>query len=329
MIYIVQNILRVIVILTVLTGCQDSSRNKKRDPLPSWNDGPVKTAIIDFVKKVTDPSSPDFVPVHKRIAVFDNDGTLWAEKPVYTQLAFTFDLAREMVEEDPSLRIQEPYKSIVDEDYEHLKSLDHKDLLQLMIDTHASQGIEEIQKEVPAWLKLSKNPQLRVTYDKLVYKPMLELLCYLRGQCFKTWIVTGGGVEFVRSISEEYYGIPPEQVIGSSLAYEFVSNENGSSIQQQTKIGSINDKAVKPVNIHLHIGLRPIIAVGNSDGDLEMLTYSENKKGASLQLLLHHDDAEREFDYDEGTENALKAADKGQWKVISIKKDFKTVFNFQ
>jgi hypothetical protein len=311
-----------VLIIPVLVSAQPVS-----DPMPSWNDGPAKEAILAFVKEVTTPESPGYVERHDRIAVFDNDGTLWAEKPIYFQVAFVFRGILERSKDHPEWSETMPFKAVVKNDLEALKELSGDDVLTLAFASYPEMTQAEFEKIAEEWLATVKHPRFGVLYKELVYAPMVELLEYLGDNGFRSFIVSGGGIEFIRAFSREAYGIPPEHVIGSSLKYEFVETESGSDLMRRAELVSFNDRHMKPVNIQLHIGRRPILAFGNSDGDIEMLQYTSDGEGARLSLLLHHDDQEREYDYDRGTEQALGIAAEKGWTVVSVKEDFKTVFS--
>lgn len=302
---------------------------KSVDPLLSWNEGASKESILQFVEDITNETSPNYVPPEDRIATFDNDGTLWAEKPTYVQVLFLFQRIREMAKDHPEWKQTQPYKAVLEKDYATLGTLDEHDVLKLALTTHAGMTQREFVKQARSFLDAAKHPRFDALYKQMVYQPMLELLDYLRANDFKVFICSGGGIDFIRAFSAEVYGVPPENVIGSSVEYQFQATEEGSVIRRRPVLTSFNDKAAKPANIQLHIGRRPILAFGNSDGDIQMLQYTDDGEGPSLMLLLHHDDAEQEYDYDSGTERALEVAKVRGWTVVSIKKDFKTVFPFQ
>ena len=297
------------------------------DPLPSWNDGRTKQSIVDFVSKVTKEASPDFVPVAERIATFDNDGTLWAEQPVI-QGAFLMYQLNKMAQKDPSIRQRQPFKAAFEHDKEYLKEEGMPAILELFAATHAGMSQEEFDASVKEFFATVKHPTLKRPFQEVAYQPMRELLQYLRANGFKTYICSGGGIDFMRVIATELYGIPPEQVIGSSQKKELQQTEGRWALTRSGKIDSFNDKEVKPVNIDLHIGRKPLLAAGNerSSGDIGMLRYSQSRKGPSLQLLVNHDDASREFAYAEPDNASLNAAKQGGWTVISMKDDWKVVF---
>jgi len=295
------------------------------DPLPSWKDGKTKTAIINFVERVTKEGSTDFIPTVDRIATFDNDGTLWAEQPVIQGL-FAFMRAKQMVEKDPALAKTQPFKAIVEGDQQYLNSMDMKMLVGLVMATHTGMNEEEFEKEAQQFFDVAKHPTLGVPLAQLVYKPQTELLQYLRDNGFRTFICSGGSVEFMRVISEQYYGIPDEQVIGSRFKYSY--DEINNVIKREGALGSLDDKQEKPVNIQYHVGKRPVFACGNerAGGDIYMLRFSQGNKYPSFQLLINHDDEQREFLYQEKDSISLKWAKKYNWNVVSMKNDWNEVF---
>ena len=264
------------------------------DALPSWNDGKTKQSIITFVEQVTDPNSKSYVKTEERIAVFDNDGTLWAEKPIYFQLEFVKDRILELAPSRPEWKTQQPFKAVLENDNKALAESGYDGLLELLMTTHAGMTQAQFQDIVKQWLATAKHPRFNRPYTELVYQPMLELLTYLRANGFKTYIVSGGGIEFMRPWTEQVYGIPPEQVVGSSIKTEFEMRDGKPVIVRQAEIDFIDDKEGKPVGINSHIGRRPIAAFGNSDGDLQMLQWTAAGYGPSFMLLVHHTDAKRE-----------------------------------
>lgn len=305
------------------------------DPLPSWNGGDTKAAIIDFVEATTTLGSGSYVDPSERIATFDNDGNLWAEQPFYFQIAYALDTAKQMVAADPSLAESSPgLKAAAEGDFEALLADGHKGLLEVMAVTHAGMSTDDFKEAVGTWLEASRHPKTGQRYDHMIYQPMLELLTYLRENGFKTYIVSGGGIDFIRVFSEEAYGIPPEQVVGSSIKSEFVLGDGSSETTKLPELFFYDDKEGKPVAINHHIGRRPLIASGNSDGDLQMLQYATTGERPGLAILLHHTDADREWAYDRGShigglDKALdEAADRG-WVVIDMKDDWRTVFPFE
>ncbi|WP_027184623.1 HAD family hydrolase [Desulfovibrio inopinatus] len=299
---------------------------QKSDPLPSWNDGKTKTAIIDFVSKVTDATSPDVVPVEERIATFDNDGTLWSEKPLYVQLFFALDRIKELAPQHLEWKTQEPFASVLKGDLKKAFEGGDKAILEIVMATQTGMTTEEFKTIVANWIKTAKHPKTNRLYTEMVYQPMLELLGYLRNNGFKTYIVSGGGIEFMRPWTEPVYGIPPEQVVGSSIETKFEMRANGPVLMRLPKVNFVDDKAGKPVGINSHIGRRPIAAFGNSDGDLQMLQWTTAGNGARFALLVHHTDADREYAYNHGAEKALEAAKVNGWTVVNMKEDWKTVY---
>jgi phosphoglycolate phosphatase-like HAD superfamily hydrolase len=301
------------------------------DPLPSWNEGANKRAILDFVARVTDEKSADFVPPGERIATFDNDGTLWCEQPMYVQAVFGVARAREMVQDDPSLKDKPAFRAILTDDRTALANLGEQELADLVGTTHAGISPEAFRKLAADWLAHAQHPRFRRLYTRCVYQPQLELMNYLREKGFRVFIVTGGGGDFVRSFSEQTYSVPSQSVVGSSMRTRFEARDNRGDLVKVPQIGSIDDGPGKPINIDLHIGLRPILAFGNSDGDLQMLQYTAGGAGARLMLLVHHDDAEREYAYDRVSrvgrlDKALDAARQSGWTLVSMTSDWNTIF---
>jgi phosphoglycolate phosphatase-like HAD superfamily hydrolase len=302
------------------------------DPLPSWNDGGAKKSITDFVARATTQGGPDFVPAERRIAVFDNDGTLWCEQPVYFQVAFAFDRVKAMAAQHPEWRMTQPFKAILDKDMKALAASGDKGLLQIMAVTHAGMITDEFSKSVLEWTGSARHPRFNRPYTELVYQPMLELLAYLRVNGFKTFIVSGGGIEFMRPWVERVYGIPPEQVVGSSGMVKLQTGAGGKpELIKLAKIEFVDDGPGKPVGINRFIGRWPIFAFGNSDGDLQMLQWTAAGEGARFAGLVHHTDAEREYAYDRQSkvgklDKALDEAGAKGWTVVDMKRDWKTVF---
>ena len=307
------------------------------DPLPSWNDGKAKQSIITFVEKVTKPGSPDFVPVPERIATFDNDGTLWCEQPVPVQLYFALDRVKALAPQHPEWKTREPFASLLKGDLKTaLAGGDHA-ILELFMATHTGMTTEEFEKIVKDWIATAKHPKTGKLYTEMVYQPMLELLAYLRANGFKNFIVSGGGIEFMRPWTEQVYGIPPEQVIGSSVKTKFEMRDGKPVLVRLPELNFNDDKADKPVGINQHIGRRPIAAFGNSRGDKEMLEYTQGGSGARFELLVLHDDAAREYAYGPAkglsdvklgafTQAVYDQAQKEGWAVVSMKDDWKQVF---
>ncbi len=309
-----------------------ASRLQATSPLSSWKDGAAKTAILDFVEKVTAEGSPDFVPESERIATFDNDGTLWSEQPMYAQLFFVIDRIKAMAPDYPEWKTEEPFASLLKGDLKAVAASGKNGLLELVATTHAGMTTEEFEKLVSDWIATAKHPKTGRLHTEMVYQPMLELLAYLRANGFKTYIVSGGGIEFMRPWTERVYGIPPEQVIGSSIKTKFETKDGKPVLQRLPEIDFIDDKAGKPIGINSHIGRRPIAAFGNSDGDREMLEWTQAGEGARLMMLVHHDDAEREWAYGPdskiGTfsDDLMSEAKKNGWTVISMKDDWATIY---
>lgn len=307
------------------------------DPLPSWNDGPAKQSIVEFVEKVTKPGSPDFVPLPERIAAFDNDGTLWCEQPLPVQLYFALDRVKSLAPRHPEWKTKEPFASLLKGNLKAALAGGEHALLELLMATHAGMTTEEFEQIVKEWLATAKHPKTGKPFTEMVYQPMLELLAYLRENGFKNYIVSGGGIEFMRAWTEQAYGIPPEQVIGSSIKTKFEMRDGKPVLVRLPQLNFIDDKAGKPVGIHQHIGRRPIAAFGNSVGDQQMLEYVQGGSGARYMLLVLHDDAAREFPY--GPARGLpdvklgaftpaldEHAKRDGWTVVSMKDDWKQVF---
>jgi len=312
-----------------------TSATAQTDPLPSWNDGPAKQAILDFVKRVTVEGAVDFVPVPERIAVFDNDGTLWSEQPIYFQFAFAVDRVKALAPEHPEWKTEEPFKSLLAGDLKGLAASGEKGLLEIMAVSHTGMTTESFTKTVTDWLAGAQHPRFKRPYTDLVYQPMLELTFYLRAQGFKTFIVSGGGIEFMRPWTEKIYGIPPEQVVGSSGVVKFEMGADGKpTLMKEAKVEFIDDGPGKPVGINRFIGRRPIFAFGNSDGDQQMLEWTAAGAGARFMGLVHHTDAEREWAYDRQShigklDKALDEANAKGWTVADMKRDWKRVFAFE
>lgn len=301
------------------------------DVLPSWNDGTTKQAIVEFVKRVTSKDSPDFVPGPERIATFDNDGCLWAEKPVYVQLAFALDRVKALAPQNPEWKNKEPFASLLKGDLKGVMAGGEHAIAEIVMASHAGMTSEEFEKIASDWIATAKHPQTGRLYKDMVYQPMLELLAYLRSNGFKTFIVSGGGIEFMRPWTEKTYGIPPEQVIGSSIKTKFEIRDGKPVLIRLPEINFIDDKAGKPVGIQMHIGRRPIAAFGNSDGDLQMLQWTTAGPGARFGMIVHHTDAEREWAYDRDSpigrlDKALDEAKSKGWTIVDMKADWKVVF---
>ena len=301
------------------------------DPLPSWNDGPSKQSIISFVERVTDENSPDFVAVPARIATFDNDGCLWAEKPYYFQLAFALDRVKALAPQKPEWKDKEPFASLLKGDLKSAVAGGEHAIAEIVMATHAGMTSGEFEKIASDWINTAKHPETGRLYKNMVYQPMRELLIYLRANGFKTFIVSGGGIEFMRPWTETTYGIPPEQVVGSSIKTKFEIRDGNPVLVRLPEINFIDDKAGKPVGIQMHIGRRPIAAFGNSDGDLQMLQWVTSGPGARFGLIVHHTDADREWAYDRDSsigrlDKALDEAKSNGWTVVDMKSDWNKVF---
>lgn len=325
--------LRVILTLLLVSFAGGFARADTKDPLPSWNAGKAKQSIMAFVERVTNSSSPDFVPVPERIATFDNDGNLWAEQPMYFQLFFAIDRVKALAPQHPQWTTQEPFASLLKGDVQAALAGGMEAAGQIIMASHAGMTTEEFEKLVVDWLASARHPTTNQLYTDMVYQPMLELLDYLRANQFKTYIVSGGGIEFMRPWTERVYGIPPEQVVGSSIKTEFQIIDGEPVLMRLPELNFIDDKEGKPVGINTHIGRRPILASGNSDGDLQMLQYTAAGDGARLMLYLHHTDGEREWAYDRHSsigkfDKGLDVAENRGWTVIDMQKDWNTVFSF-
>ena len=301
------------------------------DPLVSWRDTAPKAAIIGFVEHVTSPGSPGFVPPAERIAVFDNDGTLWAEQPMYVQLAFALDRVKALAAQHPEWTTTQPFKAVLEDDLKTVLAGGEHALLELVMASHAGVTTEEFEETVRQWIGTAKHPTTGRAYTDMVYQPMLELLGYLRANGFKTYIVSGGGSEFMRPWTEQVYGIPPEQVIGSSIETKFELRDGKPALVRQAEIDFIDDGPGKPVGINAHIGRRPIAAFGNSDGDLQMLEWTAAGPGPRFCLYVHHTDDEREWAYDRASsvgrlDKGLNAASARGWTVVDMKRDWSRVY---
>lgn len=304
------------------------------DPLPSWNDGPTKQAIVSFVDKVTKQGSADFVPPAERIATFDNDGTLWAEQPIYFQFQFALDRVKALAPKHPEWKTQEPFNHLVAGDMKAFLAGGEKSLMTVMAVAHSGMTTEEFQKIVKDWLATARHPKTKRPYDQMIYQPMLEVLAYLRANGFKTFIVSGGGVEFMRAFAEKTYGVPPEQVVGSQGKLKYELRDGKPAMVKLAELQFLDDKEGKPIGIQTFIGRRPIAAFGNSDGDLQMLQWTTAGSGARFGLIVHHTDAQREWAYDRTSHIGKldKALDEGTakgWTIVDMKKDWKRIFPFE
>lgn len=305
-----------------------------QDPLPSWNDGQTKNAIVNYVKMVTEAGSPDFIPVKDRIATFDNDGNLWSEQPAYFQLFFAIDRVKAMAGDHPEWTTKQPFKAVLDNDMTELAKQGEHGLLQLVMATHAGNTTEEFDADVKDWIKTAMHPTKNVTYDQLVYQPMLELLDYLRAHNFKTYVVSGGGVDFMRAFVTEIYGIPEEQIIGSRIKTAYEYNDGNPVIKRLPELDFIDDKEGKPLNIQKIIGKKPVFSSGNSDGDLQMMQWAASNSYKSFMLYVHHTDSIREWAYDRAShigklDKGLDQALKDGWTVIDMKNDWKIIYPFE
>ncbi|MCV3243714.1 HAD family hydrolase [Mesorhizobium sp. ZC-5] len=299
--------------------------------LPSWNNGAAKSAILDFVARVTKEGGPDFVPPAERIATFDNDGTLWCEQPMQPQVFFLIDRVKQLAAKDPSLKDRQPYKALLEHSLKALHEQGKQGLMELAFATHSGMSEEAFDEIAKAWFASAKHPKFGRPFQNLTYRPQVELLEYLRANGFKTYIVSGGGIDLIRAFAEDAYGIPREQVIGSSARLRYELQDGRAVVMKVSELNSFDDREVKPANIGLHIGRRPILAFGNSDGDLAMLRYVKTGVGARLALLIHHDDDVREVAYDRDFRlsplaEALDNAGEYGITVVSMKNDWKTVF---
>ena len=319
----------------LLTIASVAYARAQSDPLPSWNEGANKRAIVEFVARVTREGGPDFVPVPQRIATFDNDGTLWSEQPIYFQFAFALDRVKALAQNHPDWKTRQPFKAVLDGDTKALLASGEKGLAEIVMATHTGMTTDEFTRTVVDWLVTAKHPTRKRFYTELVYQPMLELLAYLRQNGFKTFIVSGGTVEFMRAFAEKVYGIPPEQVVGTSFVTRFQVNASGVPVlTREPKIDFVDDGPGKPVGIQKFIGRRPILAFGNSDGDQQMLQWTAAGEGARFMGIVHHTDATREWAYDRQShigrlDKALDEAKARSWTIVDMKADWKKIFAFE
>jgi phosphoglycolate phosphatase-like HAD superfamily hydrolase len=321
--------------LATLAGAALATRNvalaNGSDPLPSWRNGATRQRILDFVAASVAEGGPGYVAPDDRIAVFDNDGTLWCEQPAYFQLIFGIDRIRAMAPDHPEWKDQEPYKSVLAGDLKGLAAQGEHALLEVMMQAHAGMSTAAFLDIAKQWLATAEHPRFKRRYDTLVYQPMLELLAHLRANGFQTWIVSGGGIEFLRAFADRAYGIPPQQIVGSSIVTEFQIVDGKPELMRLPKIDFIDDKAGKPVGINKFIGKRPVFCAGNSDGDFEMLQWTTMAEGPRFGMIVHHDDAEREYAYDRNSpigrlDKALDEAPKAGWQLVSMKDDWAEIF---
>jgi len=302
-----------------------------QDPLPAWNDGPSKKAIIRFIQETTRAGSKQFIPPEERIAVFDNDGTLWSEQPIYVQIAFTIDRIKLMAPQNPQWKTQQPFKAVLENDIQAIKAGGQKSLFELIAATHAGMSADAFQVIVSDWLKTARHPTSNRPYTEMIYQPMIELLAYLKTNGYTNYIVSGGGTEFMRPWTQKAYGIPPERIIGSTIKSKFVEVNGQYRIIGLPELEWINDGPNKPLSIQHQIGRRPVIAFGNSDGDQDMLLWTTGAPGPRLGGIIHHTDGAREVAYDRRSaigklNTALDLAPKHNWLVVDMKKDWRTIF---
>ena len=327
--------MRQVIVIGLLVLIVMSVAWAQTDPLPSWNDGPAKQSILIFIQTVTERSSPLFVPPEQRIATFDNDGTLWSEQPIYFQLAFALDRVRTLAPKHPEWKTRQPFKAVLDGDMKAVAASGQKGLAELVMATHTGMTTDEFTKTVVDWIGTARHPRFKRPYTDLIFQPMIELLALLRANGFKTYIVSGGTVEFMRPWTERTYGIPPEQVVGTSFLTTFkLGNDGKPVLLRQPKIDFIDDGPGKPVGIQKFIGRRPLLAFGNSDGDQQMLQWTAAGEGARFMGLVHHTDDVREWAYDRQAhvgrlDKALDEAAGRGWTVVDMKTDWKKIFAFE
>lgn len=332
--YLRYPVLLIIAISIVSCSQPQTHEDGYGDPLPSWNETKTKQAILSFVEEISNPASESFVAIPDRIAVFDNDGTLWAEQPMYFQLFFGIERIKDLASEHPEWKTEQPFKAILENDMEALAMQGEHGLLEIVMASHTGNTTEEFETLVKEWIKTAQHPQLKRPFTDLVYQPMLELIAFLQAHDFKVFIVSGGGIEFMRPWVEEVYGIPRHQVVGSKIKAEFIMTEDGPVIRRLPELDFINDKEGKPLGIHQHIGRKPIFCAGNSDGDLAMMQWTDSGEGKRFMLYLHHTDAEREWAYDREShigrlDKGLDEAEAKGWTVIDMKEDWKVIYPFQ
>lgn len=323
------------IVLLFILACNPTTKEKAEsidiDYLPSWNDGNAKQAITDFVRSTTDPNNEYFIPENERIVTFDNDGTLWSEQPMYFQFLFAIDRIKQLAPQHPEWKEQQPFKAVLDDDMETMKKSGVNGLLTLTLAAHSEVTTDEFSRIVKVWIDTARHPKTGKLYKEMVFKPMLEVLNYFRNNGFKTYIVSGGGLDFMRPWTEVVYGIAPEQVIGSSGKYEFKYENGNPEIVKLPEIDFIDDKEGKPIGIHKFIGRKPVAAFGNSDGDLQMLQYTASGDGKRLMVYIHHTDAEREWAYDREShigklDKGLDEANANGWTVVDMKKDWSRIY---
>jgi len=309
-------------------------RTAQTDHLPTWNEGRSKRSILHFVEAVTSTDGAEFVPPLDRIAVFDNDGTLWSEKPLYFQLIFALDRVKVLAAQHPEWQEQQPFKAVLEDDIDGLVAMGMKAIIEILFATHGGITSDEFEQSVLDWIASARHPRTRRLYTEMVYQPMLELLDFLRANGFRTYIASGGGIEFMRTWVEGVYGLPPEQVIGSSIETKFEMRDSGPALVRIPKVFFVDDGEGKPVGIHKFIGRRPILAFGNSDGDHQMLQWTAAGDGPRFMGLVHHTDAEREWSYDREAvigrlDEALDEAQAKDWTVVDMKRDWRVVFPWE
>nr|WP_307233496.1 HAD family hydrolase [Pararhizobium capsulatum] len=303
----------------------------RADDLPSWNDGAAKQGIVDFVSAVTTAGGTDYVAPDERVAVFDNDGTLWSEQPMYVQLAFALDRVKALAPEHPEWKDTEPFKSVLAGDAAGVAATGEKGLVEILAVTHAGMTSDEFTKIATDWISTAKHPKTGKLYTEMVYQPMLELISYLKANDFKVFIVSGGGIEFMRPWTERVYGIGPENVVGSSIKSKYEVQDGKPAIVRLPDVDFVDDGAGKPIGIYTHIGRRPIAAFGNSDGDFQMLEWTTSRTGRSFGLIVHHDDGDREYAYDRQShfgrlDKGLDEGPKHGWTIVSMKNDWKQIY---
>lgn len=316
------------------TAGQTQEPVENTDPLPSWNEGETKQAVINYVEDVTNPASTNFIRVPDRIATFDNDGTLWSEQPAYFQLFFALDRVKAMAADHPEWKTQQPFKAVLENNMGEVMKQGEKGLLEIVMTTHAGSTSDEFDSIVREWVSTAKHPVKNRPYTDLIYQPMLELLNYLRANDFKTFIVSGGGVDFMRPWVEDVYGIPKDQVVGSSIKVKYDYNDGNPVVRKLAELDFIDDKEGKPEGIHKYIGRKPVFAAGNSDGDLQMLRWAEANGLKSFQLYVHHTDSVREWAYDRAShigtfDTGLDEANEKGWTLVDMKEDWKVIYPYE
>jgi len=328
------NLLLSVVAIGMFVETWPVSAQAQSDPLPSWNEGEVKQAIIRFIERITSSGGKDYLPPAERIAVFDNDGTLWSEQPMYFQGFFALDRVKALAPKHPEWKEKQPFRAVLENDMKAVAASGEKGVAEIVMSTHAGVTTEEFERIVKDWLATAKHPRFGRPFTDLVYQPMLELLAYLRENGFKTYIASGGGIEFLRPWVERVYGIPPEQAVGSSIKVKYELRETGPVLVRLPEIDFIDDGAGKPVGIHKFIGRRPAFAFGNSDGDLQMMQWTAAGPGLRFMGLVHHTDAEREWAYDRESpvgrlDKALAEARSKNWPVVDMKRDWQVIYPFE